>query len=165
MQLPLSSSVASISDSDDLLTNHLMLANANAEMNRVGYDAYEDYSDASPVTPQAYQRVLQFNPEVTVRFIRPRSGTIMSSFSDICGTIRCADSPLQADCKQTLKESSPLSEEDDEFDRFYKTMECRGSLNSRRFSMDESIPVYRSTSRLTPNFQHHNRQRSLSCDD
>ena len=171
MQLPLSSSLPSITDSEDgLLTSHLMLADANAELNRMAYDDFDEYSDGSPTTPQAYHRIINFNPEVNVRFIRPRSGTMRSSFSDITGTIRSIDSPLHKDCKQSLKESSPLSDDDEEFDRFYKTMESKQSLASprsrRRLSMDETIPRYKAH-RFEAHFGHFvgNRRRSLSCDN
>ena len=164
MQLPLSSSLPSITDSEDgVLTSHLMMANANAEFNRMAYEDFDEYPDNSPITPQACGRLINFHPEVNVRFIRPRSGTQLSNVSDSSGTYRYLDSPVRPDCKQSLKESSPLSDDDEEFDRFFKTMEYRHSFGAhrtpRRLSMDETFP------RFPHPYSNSNRQRSLSCDN
>jgi len=167
MLLPLSSSLPSIADSEDgILSKQLMLADTNAEYNRIAFSQYDDYSDISSPSPATTLReplkTITFHPEVSVRFIRPRLNTARSSFSDFFGSFKCPDSPLCEDSTQTLKESSPHSG-DEEFDRFYRTMESHNyqiptpPARSRRLSFDDGLDI--------ESRHRGNRPRSISCDD
>ena len=165
MRLPLSSSLPSVGSSDDgALARHLLLAGTNAEVNRISCGEFDNESDvlSSPRTPNpCFERVINFNPQVSVRFIRPRSNTIQSSLSDWSASMRYLDSPIAPDATQELKECCQDSD-DDEFDRFYRTMLNPPRLgvpfpHSRRFSLDnvdENAPSHES-----------GRPRSVSCDD
>ena len=167
MQLPLSSSINSQTDSEDgLLSQSLRLADSNAEINRFAFSHYDEYSDVSPASSRAYLRSINFNPEVSVRFIRPRSNTMKSNLSDasVGSGTRFPESPIGRDAKQLLKESSPISD-DEEFDRFYKTMRPMKlfptRISTRRLSMDDTPCIHEES----PRNYRANRTRSISCDD
>jgi hypothetical protein len=179
MQLPVTSSPISVTDSEDgLLSEHLVLASCNAEENRFTMSHYDDISEATPMNIQPRIKSIHFNPEVDVRFIRPRSNTMRSTTSDVSGgSYTYPVSPIGEDGKMQLNDiSSPVSD-DDEFEKFYRTMP-RMNLEiltkRRRSSIDEiSLPssytpplvytgddvdFYNSCDRV-------NRSRSVSCDD
>jgi hypothetical protein len=168
MRLPLSSSLPSIADSDDgSLSRQLMLADTNAEYNRIAFNGYDNYTDISSPSPYSERdplRSIDFHPQVKVRFIRARSNTMRSSFSDLMGSFMCSDSPVGADSTQMLKECSPHSD-DEEFDRFYRTMQSpicsipTQQSRSRRLSYDDD------SSNLEGTFQVLQRPRSISCDN
>ena len=165
MRLPLSSSLPSVGSSEDAsLARQLLLAGSNAEVNRISCIEF-DVSDiaSSPELPSTtLRKVIDFNPNVKVRFIRGRSNTMHSSFSDLSSSWRHLDSPVAPDGFQQLKDCLPDSD-DEEFDRFYRTMEYPntripvGRNRGRRFSLDHSDDheVPRTESRA----------RSVSCDD
>jgi hypothetical protein len=181
MQLPISSSFPDSEDS--VLSHQLHLADANAELNRFGLSYGEAPSyEYSPSCVRANGKAIIFNPEVSVRFIRPRSNTMRSSVSDasVNSLNRYGESPLGPDSMQRLKESSPLSD-DEEFERFYKTMPqvrvqashsselpvCRLSLdglarNDRMSSYYEEDDV---TATITPDENRYTRTRSISRDE
>ena len=163
MRLPLSSSLPSVTDSEDgEISKHLLLADTNAEFNRIALSQYDNDSDNSSTSSYSPEReplrLINFHPEVRVRFIRPRSSTMRSSFSDIPGSFRCCDSPIGEDSKQLLRESSPQSD-DEEFDRFYRTMQpvCGRSRGQSFEEATESPSVHTVSGG--------NRRRSVSCDD
>jgi hypothetical protein len=165
MRLPLSSSLPSVGSSEDgILACQLLLAGANAEVNRISCFEFDE-SDirASPDTPAGrLKRTIDFNPTVAVRFFRGRSNTMNSSFSDLSSSWRHLDSPTAVDGVQQLKECLPDSD-DEEFDRFYRTMEYPnvriplGTNRLRRLSLDQSED-YDPPSVAA-------RARSVSCDD
>ncbi len=182
MQLPLSSS---LSESEDgVLHQHLKLADSNAELNKCIFYGLEVPYETSSTDLAACARGIYFNPEVSVRFIRPRSNTMRSNLSDvsIASNNRYGESPLGPDSKQQLKESSPQSD-DEEFEKFYKTMPqvriYQGHLSNhpvRRLSLDgdmrggiEEMPSYYedddATSTSTPDENRYSRTRSMSCDE
>jgi hypothetical protein len=166
MRLPLSSSLPSVGSSDDgALARQLLLAGTNAEVNRISCGEFDNESDvlSSPRTPNPrFEKLINFNPQVSVRFIRARSNTMHSSFSDLSGSLRYLDSPIAPDATQQLKECYQDSD-DEEFDRFYRTMEypplrpqvCTN--RARRLSLDH---VDENTTSYVGS-----RARSVSCDD
>lgn len=170
MRLPLSSSLNSIADSEDGISKQLLIAGTNAEFNRISCCDYDDESELthSPATPTRHSlKSINFDPQVRVRFIRPRSNTLRSSFSDLSSSFRCLDSPVAHDSTQLLKESSPQSD-DEEFDKFYRTMEAHRCAiptppsRSRRLSFDQVHEMHLDglhSPRLG------GRTRSVSCDD
>ena len=168
MRLPLSSSLPSIADSDDgSLSRQLMLADTNAEYNRIAFSGYDDFTDISSPSPNSEKdpmRSINFHPQVKVRFIRARSNTMRSSFSDLVGSIMCSDSPIGEDSTQMLKECSPQSD-DEEFDRFYRTMQppiCsipNPSSRVRRLSYDDDGGMFEGSLQVL------SRPRSISCDN
>ena len=170
MRLPLSSSLNSLADSEDGISKQLMIAGTNAEFNRISCCDFEDDSDGtrSPVTPTRRSlKSINFDPNVRVRFIRPRSNTLRSSFSDLSASFRCLDSPVAGDSTQLLKEASPQSD-DEEFDRFYRTMDLHRCQiptppsRSRRFSLDQ-VHELNVDDIHSPRLG--GRTRSVSCDD
>jgi len=148
------------------LSARLILAENNSEYNRIQcYDSDDLYEQSlSPTMPMSRNsRSINFNPEVSVRFIRARSNTILSNTSDVSGSFRLSTSPIPPDTKQILRECSPVSD-DEEFDRFYRTMDSSTNCfplilpGARRLSFD----CYNGSPRLrSPTGRH----RSLSCDD
>jgi hypothetical protein len=164
MRLPLSSSLPSVGSSDDgALTSQLLLAGANAEVNRFSWGEFDD-SDLSAshrTTHAGLTRSINFNPKVAVRFIRSRSQTVFPSLSDISSSLRSFDSPVAADDIQALKDSL-VDSDDEDFERFYRTMESstagitRPVNRPRRFSFESLDDLSVGAS---------GRARSVSCDD
>jgi len=137
MQLPVSSSPVSATDSDDAsVARRLVLAGNNAEVNRFAFFQYDDLPETTAIHVKTRARELQFHPIVKVRGIRPRSNTMRSNVSDASC---CTTSPRAPDYMIELNDTNPDSD-DDEFDRFYKTMpsvDVSSLLGQRRASVDE----------------------------
>ena len=180
MQLPVSSSPISATDSEDMsVARRLVLAGNNAEVNRFAFFQYDDLSETTPIHAKTRTKELQFNPVVNVRSIRPRSNTMRSNISD---TSCCTTSPRAPDYMVELNDCNPDSD-DDEFDRFYKTMpsvDVLSMLGQRRASVDDvslkimtkagffgpADSIYESDSAfegISP--EQLLRPRSVSCDD
>jgi hypothetical protein len=181
MMLPVSSSPISASDSDDAsVARRLVLAGNNAEVNRFAFFQYDEPTETTPIHTKTRARELQFNPIVNVRAIRPRSYTLRSNISDVSmGSSCCAASPRAPDYQEDLNDTNPDSD-DDEFDRFYKTMPSMDVLNigdRRRSSVDDfslklisHMGYVHSQESIPESFdassnEHSNRPRSISCDD
>jgi hypothetical protein len=166
MRLPLSSSLPSVGSSDDgILAKQLLLAGTNAEFNRAscsGIDKSDTSSSPRTLSPHEF-KAINFNPEVSVRFIRRYAKISNSGVSDAFGSFRSSDSPIAPDATQSLKDDY-VDSEDEEFDRFYRSMRPGLGISnpgsterSRRFSLDQ----------LEENLSDRTggRARSVSCDE
>lgn len=180
MLLPVSSSPLSATDSEDrLLTKQLVLADTNAELNRFAFSHFDDQSETSPNGSHQRLKSIQFNPEVNVRYIRPRSNTMRSTMSDASASSSgFPNSPRE--CKVELNDASPEDSDDDDFERFYKTMPPMDFSvirdGRRRASVDEfaiiGTPSLYTHETDTPDARESttvlrgpSRTRSVSCDD
>jgi len=180
MQLPVSSSPISATDSEDVsVARRLVLAGNNAEVNRFAFFQYDDPSETTPIHTKTRTKELQFNPIVKVRSIRPRSNTMRSNVSDASC---CTTSPRAPDYMVELNDSNPDSD-DDEFDRFYKTMpsvDVLSMMGHRRASVDDVSLKWMTTAGFFGSTDSTNgsdsatdgmsaeqllRPRSVSCDD
>lgn len=182
MQLPVSSSPVSVTDSEDAsVARRLVVASNNAEVNRFAFFQSDEISETTPVNVKAHSRELHFDPIVKVRAIRPRSNTMKSNISDLSvGSSCCTLSPRASDYLIELNDTNPDSE-DDEFNRFYSTMpsvDILSVLGQRRTSLDDLVLRFGNGSGFfgqqeslneavtTPDSTGHvTRARSVSCDD
>jgi hypothetical protein len=126
MELPiLVPSISTLTETDDgLLSNRLLLANHNRMINS---NYRSDFSCLSPIqSGSGPLRGINFAPEVSVRFFRPRSSTGVS-LADSVGSGRSLGSPFQEDVRQPLKglngsfDFDP-SDDDEDYSRFYNSM-------------------------------------------
>ena len=100
-----------IDEEEGHLSARLILAENNSEYNRIQcYDSDDPYDQSmSPTMPMSRNsRSINFNPEVSVRFIRARSNTILSNVSDVSGSFGLSTSPIPPDTKHLLREFATL---------------------------------------------------------